>query len=159
IKNELVLKKIASETELVAFYSILCENLGKYNVKPVHTLEEVNKLLHFYIKDESEVFGVYKGEEMIAGGMLFYFQNVKCAHTQYLAAKQEYNSLSPMTYLYYSILEQMKEKGFSKVSWGTVTEDRGKVINLGLVLSKESYGGEYCNNFSYYYDLCEGSKS
>ena len=87
---------------------------------------------------------------MIAGSMMFYFPKVHCAHTQYLAARQDYNKLSPMTYMYYSMIKKMKELGYKKVSWGTATEDLGSYLNIGLITSKEDFGSRYCNNLTYF---------
>lgn len=75
--------------------------------------------------------------------MLFYFNNVKVAHTQYLAALSEYNKLSPMTFVYYSLIQKMREAGFHKLSWGITTEDMGRILNMGLVTSKEEFGSDY----------------
>ena len=85
-------------------------------------------------------------EKMIAGAMIFKFSKVNATHTQYLCALPEYNRLSPMSYLYYSLMVKMKERGFHKLTWGIATEDKGRYINIGLAQSKESYGGEYFIN-------------
>lgn len=141
---------ITSDYEIDIFYQILCENLKKYNTKPVHTLEELIDFKNSTLMDETLFLGVYKEDEMIAGGMIFLFNNVKVAHTQYLCAKSEYNVLSPMTYLYYSVIDEMRKRGYRKVSWGIATEDMGKYINEGLITSKESYGSTYANNLTFH---------
>lgn len=150
-KENLVVKNLVSDEEIAVFYDILCENLHKYDTKPVHTLEELLEFKNARLKDECGFFGVYKEDEMIAGSMMFYFPKVSCAHTQYLAAKQSYNKLSPMTFMYYSMIKIMRQKGYRKVSWGTATEDMGRYLNTGLITSKEDFGSSYCNNLTYYY--------
>lgn len=151
IKEGLVLKELKEDSEVEAFYDILCENLMKYDTKPVHTLNELLEFKNARLMDEVGFYGIYKDDEMIAGSMMFYFPKASCAHTQYLAARQAYNKLSPMTFMYYSMLVEMKKKGFSKLSWGTATEDLGKYLNMGLITSKEDFGSSYCNNLTYYY--------
>lgn len=151
IKEGLVLKELKEDADIAVFYDILCENLMKYDAKPIHILDELIEFKNYRLKDEIGFYGIFKGDEMIAGSMMFYFPKVSCAHTQYLAARQAYNKLSPMTFMYYSMLVEMKKKGFSKLSWGIATEDLGKYLNMGLITSKEDFGSSYCNNLTYYY--------
>jgi len=144
------LQKLDSQEEIEVFYDILCENLQKYDVNPVHTLKELNDIHFNRLKDETAFYGIYLKHRLIAGAMMFYFHSAKAAHTQYLCARAEYNQLSPMSYLYYSLMVEMRELGFSKLTWGIVTEDHGRKLNLGLAKSKESYGGEYSINKTFY---------
>lgn len=153
MKEDLYVKPLETKEEIADFYEILCENLGKHGVKPVHTLEELWEFKSERLVEECGFFGVYKDDEMIASSMMFYFPKCSCAHTQYLAAKQEYNRLSPMTFMYYSMLDEMKKRGFAKVSWGTATEDLGQILNMGLITSKEDFGSRYTNNLTYYYEF------
>lgn len=148
-KAKLELRELNSLNEIKEFYSILEENLSKHNTKPVHTIDELLDLKDNRIQDEIGFYGVFDKDLMIAGSMMFYFKNVNIAHTQYLASKQDYNRLSPMTYMYYCMIKEMKEKGYSKISWGTATEDMGKILNMGLITSKEDFGSTYCNNVTY----------
>jgi lipid II:glycine glycyltransferase (peptidoglycan interpeptide bridge formation enzyme) len=152
-KEGLQIKILESEPEIQTFYGILCENLKKYHARPVHTLEELLELKNVRLKDECEFFGVFKEEKLIAGTMMFYFQKAGCAHTQYLAALQEYNKLSPMTYLYYAMICEMKKRGYQKLSWGIATEDLGEYLNMGLISSKEDFGSSYSNNLTYFIRL------
>lgn len=149
-KENLQVRTLNLEEEINEYYDILCENLQKYGLKPVHSLEELLDLKNNRIKEECEFFGVYLGDVLVAGGMMFYFKNVLTAHTQYLSAKQKYAVLSPMSYLYYWIIKTMKERGYQKLSWGICTEEHGKELNLGLIGSKEFYGGTYSNNYTCY---------
>lgn len=152
-RKNIQVRVLDTDIEISEYYDILCENLQKYQLKPVHSLEELLDLKNNRIKDECEFFGVYLDNVMVAGGMMFYFHNVGTAHTQYLSARQEYNVLSPMTYLYYWIIGEMKERGYKKLSWGICTEEHGKELNFGLIGSKESYGSTYSNNYTYYYNF------
>lgn len=153
IKEGLQVKKLESDGDVGIFYDILCENLAKYDTKPVHTLEELLEFKNIRFKKECEFFGVYMNDEMLAGSMMFYFEKANCAHTQYLAAKQAYNKLSPMTFMYYSMIEEMKKRGYRYISWGTATEDMGQILNMGLITSKEDFGSSYINNLTYYIEL------
>ena len=150
IKENLSVRVLTEDNEITEFYDILCENLKKYDTKPVHTIDELLEFKNIRLKDECGFYGVYKADEMLAGSMMFYFPEVSCAHTQYLAARQAYNKLSPMTFMYYSMIVEMKNKGYKRLSWGTVTEDMGRILNMGLLTSKEDFGSHHCNNLTYY---------
>ncbi len=45
-----------------------------------------------------------RDEQMVAGGMTFYFAQANVLHTQYLAADLSIRSYSPAAYLYYRML-------------------------------------------------------
>lgn len=146
-------RSLQTDEEIAAFYEILCENLQKYDASPVHTLDELLEFKNSRFQKECEFVGIYLKDELIAGGMMFYFENSGTAHTQYLAQKNAYTKLSPMSYLYYSILVEMRRRGWKRVSWGIATEDLGSYVNIGLLSSKEDYGSTYCNNLTYYKEL------
>lgn len=152
-KAGLVCRPLTSDDEVREFYDILCENLGKYDTRPVHTIEELLEFKNVRLTEESGFFGIYQEEKMLAGSMMFYFREAGCAHTQYLAARQAYNKLSPMTFMYYSMIVEMKNRGYERISWGTATEELGTVLNMGLITSKEDFGSSYCNNLTYSIEL------
>lgn len=152
-KQGLELRELTEDEQIGKFYDILCENLQKYDTKPVHTLEELLEFKNERLVDSCGFYGIFHEDEMLAGGMMFYFPEVSCAHTQYLAARQEFNKLSPMSYMYYALIVEMKKRGYQKLSWGTVTEERGAFLNMGLITSKEDYGSKHCNNYTYIIEL------
>lgn len=146
-KEGLVIKSLSIYEEIEQFHMLLSTTLKKYEKTPVHTVEELYEFQNERLKNECEIFGIYNQEEkMIAGSMMFYFKQIYVAHTQYLCANPEYNRLSPMTFAYYSMIVEMKKRGYQKVSWGIATEDMGRYLNEGLVTSKESLGSEHSVN-------------
>lgn len=151
-KAGMTCRKIDTAEEIACMYDILCETLEKYDAKPVHSVEELLDFKDNRLKDNVGFFGIFLDDEMVAGSMMFYFEN-NVAHTQYLCAKSEYNKLSPMSFLYYCMLEEMKAMGFNMLSWGGTTEENGTVINMGLARSKEAYGSTYYNNYTYVKEL------
>ncbi len=152
-REGVVVRQIDTDFEISRYYEILCENLSKYNLLPVHTLSELLDFKNYRLKNECEFFGLFLNNEMIAGGMLFYFEKTKTAHTQYLSAKSDFLQLSPMTYLYYWLIKEMKERGYKKLSWGICTENHGTVINEGLINSKEDFGSTYTTYNTYVISL------
>lgn len=109
-------------------------------------MEELLDLHKNKLPKETELFGVFQNKKMVAGSFMFYFFRTNIAHTQYLCALPEYGTLTPMSYIYYAMIKEMKEQGFSGISFGISTEDKGKMLNYGLTRSKEAYGGEHCIN-------------
>ena len=146
-------RTLHNREELANFYAILCGNLKKYEAAPVHTLEELYDFSEHRLTNECDFFGIYMpmadGEQMIAGGMVFYFHNANVVHTQYLAAVPDEHHYSPMTFLYDYLIRTMAERGFSKLSFGISTEERGRMLNMGLIHSKEAYGSKHCVNKKY----------
>ena len=152
IKAGMKCQKLDTNLLIEDFYNILCQNLVKYDAKPVHTLSELLDFKNNRLKDECDFWGIFLDGKLIAGSMMFYFSKT-VVHTQYLCALNDYSKLSPMTFLYYSMLLEMKSKGYKIVSWGSTTEDNGFYLNLGLVKSKEAYGSQYSINKSYRKEL------
>ena len=140
------LKHLNSKDEIRMFYNILCENLQKYNAKPVHTIEELIDFKNDRLKNEVEFWGIEYEAKIVAGAMLFLFNNINVMHTQYLCALNEYSKLSPMSFLYYELISMCKSQERTFLSWGGTTEDNGKYLNYGLAKSKEAFGSKYSIN-------------
>lgn len=145
-KRGLKLKKLTEYSEFVEFHDILAETLSKYGLTPVHTVEELWNFKKERLTEECELYGLFDTDKIIAGSMMFYFRAVQTAHTQYLCARHEYDTLSPMSYMYYCMMKEAKSMGYQKISWGIATEHLGSEINEGLAKSKEAFGSVYANN-------------
>ena len=55
--------------------------------------------------------------------------------------------------MYYQVLCAAAAKGCKALSFGISTEDNGKVLNFGLVESKEGYGSRHALNLSFAKDF------
>lgn len=149
-KKGLVCRALNGDREIVRFYELLCANLAKHDAKPVHSISELKSLYSRTLAGSTEMLGVFSQEgEMLAAGWIFLFENQGVAHTQYLCADEAYNTLSPMTFLYYSAIEYAKSHGFRYLSWGISTEEHGSVLNWGLTESKEHFGSLHGCHRSY----------
>lgn len=149
-KAGLHMRRIHLHEELKAFYDLLCWNLQKFDAKPVHTLDELADFHDERLKDEVAFIGVYDAEErMVAGACLFWFAQAKVLHTQYLATAPDVKKVVPSTYLYDSVIRTALEMQAEKVSFGTSTHDRGRVLNTGLIQNKEGYGSLHSLNRIY----------
>lgn len=145
IKRGLSTRAINKQEEIEEFYTLLCNTLSKYDRLPVHTLDEMLVLKNEILKDEVGFFGTYMENRMVGGAMMFYFKKTKCAHSQYLAADPELQKLSPMSFVYYSMIEQAKSAGYKYISWG-ISSNHDESINYGLTRTKESYGSFHALN-------------
>jgi hypothetical protein len=152
IKYSLEGKFLDKPDEIEGFYDILCGNLLKYDAKPVHTIDEL-----FDIKkrlNEAVLFyGIYDHDKMVAGAMLFFFKNSHTIHTQYFCAKQDIREYAPMTFLIYKLIEFSKTLDSKFLSFGISTEEKGRILNMGLIKAKEAYGAKFSLNRTFYKEM------
>lgn len=145
LKSGLNFKELYTKEEISEFYELLCDNLQKFGAKPVHTKEELFDFKFSRLKENIRFFGTYDKERIIAGAMVFIFEE-KVFHTQYLAASQEDLKLFPNNYNDANLIMLAKEEGYPYFSFGISTEEHGKVLNRSLAEFKEGFGTEYRNN-------------
>lgn len=148
IKNKLTFRKLASREEIGCFYQLLCDNLKKFDAKPVHSLEEILEFHEERLKELVEFYGVYNKEQMIAASMVFLFGR-QVFHTQYLAADQDCLKLFPMNYLDAELIRTARAHGFRYFSFGTSTQAQGSILNKHLAEFKEGFGTQYGLNKIY----------
>lgn len=145
LKNEFEFKKLETKDQIAEFYSILCDNYTKFNKTPVHTLDELLDFKYSRLPQNTDFYGVYLQNEMVAGGMIFNFEK-KVFHTQYLAVRQDMTKIFANEFLYENLIETAKNNGFTYMSFGTSTFDGGKILNRPLAQYKEGFGTcEYVN--------------
>jgi|SRR5829696_7264214 len=120
------------------FWTVLEGNLAtKHGTRPVHTLEEINRLQVMFPKQIECVVGTIK-DEVVAGVVLFCTPRV--VHAQYIGSSalgQE--AAVPTAVLEYAI-EKSKEWGARYFDFGISTEDEGRRLNVGLHQFKTSFG-------------------
>lgn len=150
LRNKLIFRRLESDEEIGDFYSVLCNNMKKFAIIPLHSLDELLDFKNNRLQDIVSFYGVYDQYELIAGSMVFRFGDKKVFHTQYLAADQEKLSLYPSEYLYYSLIKYAKEHEYKYLSFGTATLDHGKVLNKSLAQFKEGFGTDSYVNRTYH---------
>lgn len=146
----LTFRRLLHDQEVKDFHGLLTLNLRKFNVKPIHSLEDLLDFKNQRLCENVFFYGVYKGDKQVAGGMLFYFPKQKVLHAQNLSTDPGLTEYSAITYLYYSVILEAKRMGCSALSWGISTENHGADINFGLIRNKESYGSSYAINRTFY---------
>lgn len=135
IKNNL---KVVEEEGFELFWNkILIPNLeSKYQVKPVHSLEEIH-LLHSRFPKNIRQFNVYLENEIVAGTTIF--ESDQVAHAQYISASESKNELGSLDFLYHYLLTKVfNQKKY--LDFGISNENQGKKLNNGLSFWKESFG-------------------
>lgn len=152
LKNDLVFRRLDDRVDIEDFYRILRENLQKFGAAPVHSLEELLEFKEKRLRDIVEFYGVFQENRMIAGSMVFLF-GTQVFHTQYLAADQSCLKLFPMNFLDANLIMTARERGFRYFSFGTSTEEHGKVLNKHLAEFKEGFGTQYGINKMYVKNL------
>ena len=142
-----------TDAELPEFYKHLCISKAKFNVKPVHTLDELLDLKHNRIADEVKFRALWKGGTFVAGMMMFDFKQTNVRHAQYIAPNVEIRDFQPSTAIYISVMREAAKDGIKKFSWGISTEDCGEYLNLPLFKFKESFGAKASLNLIYSKDF------
>lgn len=146
LKNEFEFRELHNEREIKEFYYILCDNYSKFEKKPVHSIQELLDFKFSRLDKYTRFFGVFREEKMVAGGMVFLFED-KIFHTQYLAVAQDKTNLFASEFLYTNLINEAKEKGYKMLSFGTSTLEGGKILNKSLAVFKEGFGTtEYVNS-------------
>ena len=135
IKNNLVIKE---EANFDLFWNkVLIPNLiENYQVKPVHSLEEI-KYLHQKFPANVRQFNVYQDNKIVAGTTIFETKNV--AHAQYISGNNDKSTLGSVDFLYYNLITSVfKNKAY--FDFGISNLNQGRNLNHGLSYWKESFG-------------------
>lgn len=128
------------ERGLREFYPILLENKAKFDAKPTHTLEELltlDQLLPGFMK----LFLVRKGEEPIAGSLLF-LANDRVALIFYHMLRYSYDELKPIYLLMDAVTTWSWKNNYRFVDIGVSqdTHDENPMTPaLSLIRFKEKF--------------------
>lgn len=135
LKNNFI---VVEEEDFSRFWNeVLTVNLlKKYNVKPVHTLQEIMFLKKLFPKN-IRLFVVYYEKNIVAGTVIFETENV--AHAQYISASDNKNELGSLDFLYHHLITEVFA-GKKYFDFGISNEQQGKKLNTGLIFWKESFG-------------------
>lgn len=134
-KNQLVVKET---DDFESFWNtILIPNLKKkHNTTPVHALHEI-EMLYERFPSHIRQFNVYIKDRIVGGTTIFESQRV--AHSQYISASDDKNTLGTLDFLHHYLLtEVFHDKPY--FDFGISNEDQGQHINEGLLYWKEGFG-------------------
>lgn len=124
--------------EFLPFYNILYDNLTRlYNVKPVHSLNELI-LLHDSFPENIKLYICKEGEEIVGGTFLYLCGEV--VHLQYMHASPYGKEHGAIDFMVNYFFEAFREK-YSYIDFGVSTEFNGWYLNPSLIHLKEGFGG------------------
>jgi hypothetical protein len=135
---------------------VLIPNLNeRYNLKPVHTIDEMNSLMLKFPLNIKQ-YNIYLQSEIIGGVLLFLNQG--CVHAQYIAATVAGKQINALDFLFDRMINQTKENGKRYFSFGMSNENAGLFLNKGLIEWKESFGARSFSNNFYRIDFSKTDK-
>lgn len=132
---------INRNTPLSEFWPLLTENLlTTYNAKPVHSLEEIQRLQSLF-PESIQCWSVVSAEGKTLCGIVLYFSN-GVVHTQYISASADGKQCHALDYLFINSVEHLRKAGIYKYfDFGTSNENNGRILNESLITQKEQFGG------------------
>lgn len=110
---------------------------ARHGVRPPHSADEL-KLLASRFPDAVKLFGAFRGEEMLAGVLIF--DTPRVVHAQYIANSEEGRNVGALD-LVMDWLIHTYSAGKRYFDFGISTENGGMLLNTGLVSQKEMFGG------------------
>lgn len=120
------------------YVALLTEVLSVHHAtKPVHTGAEL-ALLASRFPDVIKLYCTYRGEEMLAGVLIF--DTPLTVHAQYIANSEEGRNIGALDLVMDYLINTYAE-GKTYFDFGISTEDLGRVLNYGLIGQKEMFGG------------------
>lgn len=128
---------IEESTDFVGFWNILKECLSRrYDASPVHSLEEITSLSSKFPKN-IRLFTI-SDEEGMQAGVCIYDTGI-VAHSQYTASTQKARERYYLTALYRHLIDNVFATR-NYFDFGTSNEERGEILNDGLLNQKYSMG-------------------
>lgn len=148
-KCNLTFKKLSTDEQVREFYTVLMDNMIKFNTVPVHSVDEILDFKNNRLPEVVSFYGVYYEEKMIAGSMVFNFCDKKVFHTQYLASRQDYLEYCPNEFLYANLIQAAIDEGYGYLSYGTASLEHGMIYNESLGQYKEGFNTDSYMNRCY----------
>ncbi len=119
------------------YWELLSSVLAKFDVKPVHTLQEINALKEKF-PEKIRLFEARQNGELLAGIIIYDYKNV--VHTQYMANSAKGRNIGALDYINAKLITEVFNQR-KYYSFGISTEQDGTILNEGLIQQKEMMGG------------------
>ena len=135
-------------TDLASFWNqVLIPCLAeRYKANPVHSLQEIEKL-HSLFPENIKHFSVFYKDEIVAG--ITIFETERVVKSQYGATTATGRDFRALDYLFINLFEHYQKQGKSFFDMGTVNQNEGRIVNLGLLNQKEELGCSVYNQDFY----------
>ncbi len=130
--------QISESNDFDTFWEILEGNLiNKFNVKPVHSLQEIKVLWSRFPKN-IKLFVAENNGIIVAGSILYVMENI--LHVQYISANEIGKKIGALDLLFNELINK-KYQHIPIFDFGQSTEQLGKYLNENLIFQKEGFGG------------------
>jgi hypothetical protein len=141
---------ISESRDWSGFWHILGERLkSRHQVSPVHSLDEILHLNALF-PDNIRLFVALDGGKALAGCVIFH--TAMAAHAQYIASSQEGQSKGALDLLFHQLIyEEFQDT--QCFDFGISNEQKGRVLNGGLIDFKEGFGARAVVHDHYELDL------
>jgi len=119
------------------FWELLSSVLyEKHKVKPVHSLEEIERLALLFPRN-IKLYTAKKSGELLSGAIVY--ENSRIAHLQYVANGALGRQVGALDLLIDHLIQSVyrSKKYFN---FGISNEEKGRVLNAGLMDQKERFG-------------------
>lgn len=141
---------VTESTDYESFWNILESNLtNKFNVKPVHSLQEI-LLLKKRFPDNIKLYIADQQGIPLAGTVVYIMKHI--IHVQYISASQKGKSLGAVDRLFDTLINKIYYY-IPIFDFGQSTEKSGHFLNENLVFQKEGFGGRGVAYETYRYSL------
>ena len=141
VKKALKHVETAESEDFATFWSILEQGLSeKHGKAPVHTLQDMQRLITLTGQDKVKLFGGFAEGKMVCGVLVFLFGG-RAIHAQYIGSDSNWQDLRPVNAVIDYIIEWGHKNGYAYFNLGMANEEEGRKINFGLYHFKESFGG------------------
>jgi hypothetical protein len=129
---------ISHAAELSTFMPILEEALARHDVRPTHTLGELQLLQSRFPEYIRCVLAKAPGGQPLAGVVMYEYG--KTAHVQYMANSEEGRNAGALDLLVDHLVNEFYPPRADYFSFGISTEQEGRYLNAGLCAQKEMFG-------------------
>jgi hypothetical protein len=138
---------VRESDDCAPFWAVLEQNLmDRHGVAPVHDLQEI-RLLKARFPEAIRLFVAYLGDDLVAGAVVY--ESERVAHVQYISANDAGRQARALDLLFDELLTRVfVDKPY--FDFGISNEDRGRILNLGLVEQKEGFGARSVVHDHYY---------
>ncbi|MDH5723760.1 MAG: GNAT family N-acetyltransferase [Alphaproteobacteria bacterium] len=132
--------EVQESSDYKSFWGILEQRLeGKYDKKPVHSLDEIILLKDRFPENISLFAALDSKGYVVAGSVIFETNTV--AHAQYIASSPEGQESGALDLLFLHLIDHYRDLGKRYFDFGISTENKGKLLNEPLIQFKEGFGG------------------
>ena len=124
---------------LAEYWAILTQTLAsRHQTRPVHSVDEITRLQSLHPL-EIKLWTIHKRDTSMLGGTLLYLTPTT-VHAQYIATNEEGRRCGALDMLF----DELLRKDFGNrwfFDFGISTEQSGTILNNGLLIQKQEFGG------------------